>query len=264
MKKRNFLALLALLALCLFGCKQESEAETDQPYAKNEAQTERQAPKYYIDPATYSVRPIGDANPNVVLLTFDDVPRPLPTSNAPTIAKHLEDAGVKGLFFANGMYLEDQEGRDAIKAIADKGHVIGNHTQTHANLNDLTAEQTREEIQATNEAVEGVTGDKVYFFRPPFGSTNAALDGLMEEFGMLAMNWSFGYDWVADYQDAEALTKQTLESEFLQPGANILMHDTQWTAEALPAIIQGLKDQGYQIVDPNEIARPEEMKDLGL
>ena len=62
-----------------------------------------------------------------------------------------------------------------------------------------------------------------------------------------------GYDWEKGYQTKDALIDVTLNSEYLFDGANILMHDRKWTSEALAEIVQGLKDKGYEVIDPNRI-----------
>ena len=79
--------------------------------------------------------------------------------------------------------------------------------------------------------------------------------GLVEAEGMLLMHWSYGYDWEKQYSEAEALADIMVNTEFLRNGANLLMHDRAWTAQALPAIIEGLKNKGYGFIDPADIER---------
>nr|WP_316046622.1 hypothetical protein [Planococcus glaciei] len=67
------------------------------------------------------------------------------------------------------------------------------------------------------------------------------------------MNWTYGYDWEKQYMDAAALTDIMVNTEFLRNGANLLMHDREWTAQALPGIIEGLRAKGYSFVEPDEI-----------
>jgi peptidoglycan/xylan/chitin deacetylase (PgdA/CDA1 family) len=67
------------------------------------------------------------------------------------------------------------------------------------------------------------------------------------------MNWSYGYDWEKEYQTPEALADIMVNTPYLKNGANLLMHDRQWTSQALEGIVKGIQEKGFTIVDPEEI-----------
>lgn len=213
---------------------------------------------YYIvdDPDVSSeIMPLNEeSKSNVVLFTFDDFPRE-PQSHALRMAKLLKSKGVGAIFLANGMYLQSEENRQLVKEIYDMGFEIGNHTQTHPNLRELTYEEQYAEIEETNRLIYEVTGEHVRWFRPPFGKFNMDTINICNELGLQLMTWSLGYDWMEEYQDGPALAKVSLESEYLRNGANILMHDLSWTADALETMIDGYNQRGYYIVDPYLIIR---------
>ena len=71
------------------------------------------------------------------------------------------------------------------------------------------------------------------------------------------MNWTYGYDWEQEYMNAPALADVMVNSEFLGEGANLLMHDREWTANAIGDIMDGLRDKDFEFVDPKTIASPE-------
>lgn len=187
-----------------------------------------------------------DANEQVALLTYDDAP----DKYAVEIAKALTEQDAPAIFFVNGMYLENEEGKEMLKQIYDMGFEIGNHTQTHASLPDISEEKQREEIVETSDLVEEITGERPRFFRAPFGSNTDFSTQLAHEQGMELMNWTYGYDWNAEYQDAAALTDIMLNTNLLVSGSNLLMHDREWTLEATPDIVSGLQEKGYEILDP--------------
>ncbi|MFV8805340.1 polysaccharide deacetylase family protein [Aerococcus urinaeequi] len=241
---------------------------TDQDEDTNE-DTDKQVANYYIDPETSSVLPANeDANPNVVLATVDDVPRKLPETPTSSVeeAQAMADRGIYGIFFVNGMYLQGEdgeEGRQALKEIADMGHVIGNHTLTHYSLDQVPDEETlRHEIIGNQDIIEEVIGYRPQFFRPPHGIETPELEGILEEENMVAMNWSYGFDWDENYSDPATLADVMVNTEFLSPGANLLMHDLTWTNEAMPAILDGIHAKGYEFVDARDIATRDEMADL--
>lgn len=241
---------------------------TDQDENNNE-DTDNQVANYYIDPEISSVLPANeDANPNVVLATVDDVPRKLPETPTSSVeeAQAMADRGIYGIFFVNGMYLQGEdgeEGRQALKEIADMGHVIGNHTLTHYSLDQVPDEETlRHEIIGNQDIIEEVIGCRPQFFRPPHGIEIPELEGILEEENMVSMNWSYGFDWDENYSNPAVLADVMVNTEFLSPGANLLMHDLTWTNEAMPAILDGIQAKGYEFVDARDIATRDEMADL--
>ncbi|WP_413539981.1 polysaccharide deacetylase family protein [Aerococcus viridans] len=246
----------------------EDAESIDQDEDTNE-ETDNQVANYYIDPEISSVLPANeDANPNVVLATVDDVPRKLPETPTSSVeeAQAMADRGIYGIFFVNGMYLQGEdgeEGRQALKEIADMGHVIGNHTLTHYSLDQIPDEETlRHEIIGNQDIIEEVIGYRPQFFRPPHGIEAPGLEGILEEENMVSMNWSYGFDWDENYSDPATLADVMVNTEFLSPGANLLMHDLTWTNEAMPAILDGIQAKGYEFVDARDIATRDEMADL--
>lgn len=208
--------------------------------------------RYTIN-TNHAIVPIDDANPNIVLLTFDDAPQPEGKSYALSIAKTLKEKGVSAIFFVNGMFLKTDFGKDQLKQIHDMGFVIGNHTTNHPNLSQISLEEVRSEIVETNDLIEEVIGERPVFFRPPFGVLGEHARTVLDEENMITMNWTYGYDWESEYMEAESLAEIMVNTEYLYNGANLLMHDRRWTSEAIGNIIDGLQAKGYEIVNPLEI-----------
>lgn len=204
---------------------------------------------YELNPANWALQPIDDANPKAVMLTIDDAPG----KYAFEMAKTLKALNAPAIFFVNGHFIDTDEEKANLKAIVEMGFAIGNHTQTHANLKNSTEEQQREEIIKVNETVEAIIGEKPIFFRAPFGVNTDFSRNLVQEEGMLLMNWTYGYDWEKQYMDATNLTDIMVNTEYLTNGANLLMHDRKWTAEALTGIVEGLRAKGYDFIDPQTI-----------
>ena len=137
---------------------------------------------------------------------------------------------------------------DVVKKVSDAGHLIGNHTYTHANVCQISADETTEEITKTNDILEGLTGKRPQFFRPPFGCKNETLE---KQTGMF---WIF---WDVDTLDWKTHNTQAILAEVkkqVKPGSIILMHDIHQTSiNALPAVIEYLQSQGYTIVTVDEL-----------
>lgn len=231
---------------------QEQAPEKEQTEEAQEKKQEEQQEAQYKVSEVSSIVPLDDAEPQVALLTFDDAP----DKHALEIAKSLKEADAPAIFFVNGHFLTTDDAKDTLKKIHDMGFAIGNHTYSHANLNDLTEEEIKEEILEVDEQVEEITGKKPAFFRAPFGENTDYSRQLAEDEGMTVMNWTYGYDWESQYQDSAALADIMVNTELLGNGANLLMHDREWTASAVPDIVNGLRAKGYQLVDPDTIERP--------
>lgn len=217
--------------------------------SQEHAEAVEQIPQYELNPKTFSIQPIGDANPKVVLLTIDDAP----DKRALDMAKTLKKLDAPAIFFVNGHFIATDEKKAILKEIHDMGFTIGNHTKTHANLIKLSEEEQREEIISVNDLVEEVTGERPRFFRAPFGANTDFSKALALNEGMQVMNWSYGYDFEKEYMTKEKIADIMVNTELLRNGSNLLMHDREWTADALEAIVNGLRDKGYEFVDPNLI-----------
>ena len=231
----------------------ESDAapESNQPAAET---TPKADARYRLNQVSQLFEPIGDAPAKAVLLTFDDIPITGDAKQSLAIARVLKERDIPAIFFVYGAYLNSDVGRDTVKQLHDMGFALGNHTQNHPDLTQLSADGVREEIRLLNDQLEELTGERPRYFRPPYGITNPDVSAIAREEGMLPMNWTYGYDWEDDYQAASALAKIMVESPMLTPGANLLMHDRTNTAQAIEQIVTGLADKGYQFIDPEEIS----------
>ncbi len=233
--------------------EEDAEAEvTEEEDAEETAAEEEPAqaePLYRVNPANSAVEPIAGANPQAVLITIDDAP----DKQGVAMAETLKELNVPAIFFVNGHFIDTEEEEENLKKIHDMGFAIGNHTYSHPNLKTIPEDQQREEIVSLNDRIEEIIGERPEFFRAPHGVNTDFSRALVEEEGMVLMNWTFGYDWEKQYMDATALADIMVNTEFMRDGANLLMHDRVWTAEALPAIVQGLEDKGYEFIDPDTI-----------
>lgn len=223
---------------------EETVEEPEEPEAEATAE-----PKYRVNPVNWSLEPIADAPAEAVLITIDDAP----DDHSVEMATALKEMDVPAIFFVNGHFLDSEEEKANLRKIHEMGFAIGNHTSTHTNLKTIGEEQQKEEILSLSQTVEEIIGEKPKFFRAPNGSNTDFSEALVKQEGMLLMNWSYGYDWEKQYMDKAALTDIMVNTEFLSNGANLLMHDREWTAAALPGIIKGLSAKGYSFVNPDEI-----------
>ncbi len=230
----------------------QSDEDISEPPAAEEvpAVDEDEAPPedYYMN-SVYRIVPKEEGvDDKVVLLTFDDGPKEqaMLDSMIATLAKH--DA--KAIFFVNGFRVEKQP--ELLVQLHEAGQIIGNHSWDHIELGKATADEIDQQLEDVQTIVEETIGSSPKFFRPPFASSNDHVRQKAKEEGMLFMTWSNGsLDWDRNNQTPEAVVNNVMEQ--LHPGANILMHELEWTAEALDTLLTRLTDEGYTFLDPRAI-----------
>ncbi len=261
--KKYLFTILILLIFITAGCSNSQDQPPieipdpdEQTPVNNDAiiEDEPQEPtiKYYINTNNYLIKPINPEDPTkVVLLTFDDSPQGDYTNQ---ILDTLDKYDAKAIFFVTGYYAD--RNKDLVKEIYDRGHIIGNHTWTHPNLNEIiTYEETNMEIKKLNDLIYDITGKYPSYFRPPYGAytKNEYVDDILLENNMQRMNWSLGSkDWeIINPDKSQELIEEVTSNAY--SGANILMHDKEITAISLDSILANLQNQGYSFVVPTEV-----------
>jgi peptidoglycan/xylan/chitin deacetylase (PgdA/CDA1 family) len=135
-------------------------------------------------------------DPSLIALTFDDGPNPALT---PQLLSLLERYQVPATFFLVGRFARACP--ELVREIADRGHSLGNHTQTHANLALLPAWRIADELGACQDSILRALGFErnaaPILMRPPFGYRGPQLWSALRRAGLrgVAM-WSLTcYDW---------------------------------------------------------------------
>ncbi|CAM4223894.1 polysaccharide deacetylase family protein [Paenibacillus tarimensis] len=232
------------------GGNAENAAEAADSTESDSSDEEKPASPLYRMNDAYRFIPIDENTPSkVVLLTFDDGPKEheLLESMLGTLEKH----NAKAVFFVNGYRAKANP--ELLKLIADSGHTIGNHSWDHIDLKKEQADEVNRQISDVQELVKEVTGSQPKLFRPPFGSGDDKVKEIAKEHGMLYMTWSNGsLDWDPKNKNKpDAVITNVMDQ--LHPGANILMHELPWTAEALEQLLAKLENKGYGFIDPKTI-----------
>lgn len=189
-------------------------------------------------------------------LTFDDGP----SGSTQRILSILRRYGVKATFFVVGATSE--EGKELYKRIVSDGHALGNHTFSHDYRSVYRSKEAfRDDVDKLNRLLEETTGRTPDILRFPGGSNNKVGSkfggaGIMSRIvsDMRARGYQF-FDWnvsstdaAAPVQERDMIVSSVLEAARGKCDAIVLMHDNtrkKTTVEALPAVIEGLKHQGF-------------------
>jgi peptidoglycan/xylan/chitin deacetylase (PgdA/CDA1 family) len=133
------------------------------------------------------------AAPRQLAITFDDGPNPAIT---PQLLDLLARYNVKSTFFVVGKFARECPG--LVKEISARGHVVGNHTDSHPNLFFCGPEETHHELLRCTDAIQHVSWSAPVWFRPPFGYRSAWLSEIVHRQGMRTVMWTLlPGDWRA-------------------------------------------------------------------
>lgn len=163
----------------------------------------------------------------------------------------LKENDVKATFFMTGGWVEAYP--DDVKAILADGHDLGNHSQNHKNMSQLSNAEIKEELMSVHDKVKELTGYDMFLFRPPYGDYDNEVITVASECGYYAIQWDVdSLDW-KNY-GVDSIINTVCQHKHLGNGSIILCHNgAEYTAEALQTLITTLKEEGYEFVPISEL-----------
>jgi peptidoglycan/xylan/chitin deacetylase (PgdA/CDA1 family) len=189
-------------------------------------------------------------------LTFDDGPN---DEHTPALLEVLARHQVRATFFMIGRFVAQRP--DIARAVAEAGHVVGNHTFHHPLLTLCSQTQVRQEIEECERALRDAVGEHARLFRPPFGGRRPGVLQAVRAAGLEPVMWSVsGWDWKArSAEEIEANVRRQVRG-----GDVILLHDgghkamgsdRSHTVQATDTIVGRYKDEGYEFVTVPEMMK---------
>ncbi len=163
----------------------------------------------------------------------------------------LKKNNVKATFFMTGGWVEKYP--EDVKKIYEAGHDLGNHSENHKNMSQLTQNDCQTELLKVHNKVKELTGVEMNLFRPPYGDYDNDVICMASECGYYTIQWSIdSLDW-KNY-GVDDIINRVCNHKALAPGAIILCHNgATYTADALDALIKGILEQGYEFVPISDI-----------
>ncbi len=210
---------------------------------------------------TTATKPPVIPSGKMIAITFDDGPH---AAYTPEILDILEKYDAKATFFVNGYNLSSSKAAILQRAVS-LGCEIGNHTENHKRLTELTEDEIYNEIWSVNQKLGALCGAEVKLMRPPYGSTNLSVMQAMYNKGLrmntiLWNNDSEDWSYCAAYKNGtitlEEAVQKTYDTIMKWPtdGAILLMHDIQViTPEVLDRLMAKLSAEGYTFVTVSEL-----------
>lgn len=185
-----------------------------------------------------------DPDKPMIALTYDDGPA---VGSSEKIVEVLKEYNAHATFFLVGDNITEETGK-IIQEEFQAGCEIGNHTQSHQNLEVLDVDSGMLQLKNCDDRIYKYINQKATLVRPPYGAYD---DEIREADKRVFVYWSLeSSDWKWD--NADKIYEVVMEN--ISDGDIVLMHDIhEETAKASEKLIPDLIDMGYQLVTVSEL-----------
>jgi peptidoglycan/xylan/chitin deacetylase (PgdA/CDA1 family) len=190
-----------------------------------------------------------------IALTFDDGPNPPWTGR---ILDILAQHDARATFFLEGEAVSAHP--EIARGEPYAGMAVGAHSLSHRqDLPSLGAADFRDDLDHTSDALSAALGFVPGIYRAPYGHSSDTMLEVEHERGYASIGWDVDS---TDWKDSTPDEIVSAALDGAHPGAIVLMHDgglgggdpdRSRTAEALPRIIDGLRERGYTLVTVPEL-----------
>jgi peptidoglycan-N-acetylglucosamine deacetylase len=202
----------------------------------------------------------GGTQHRTILFTFDDGPS---RHTTPRLLDMLDDLGIKALFFVKSESFGssnpwEREHTEIVREIARRGHMIGNHTETHRQLPLLRNAEIEAELTVSERKIQRAIGRKPRLIRPPGGAISERVERLLGENGYTTVMWALyaGDLEVSTPEDVVRTFFRVLERRERETGDRggiVLMHDTHSHGlDALPRMVEALRQRNCKLLAGGE------------
>ena len=194
---------------------------------------------------------VGDPDAPVLYLTFDaGYENGYTAGILDVLAKHKAPAAI----FVVGTYI--QQNPELVKRMAAEGHIVGNHTWHHWDMDKIGDRATfTQELRDVATAYEQLVGSPMpNYYRPPRGVYAEQNLSMAQELGYRTVFWSLAYvDWKQDDQPSREEAFDKLLGR-VHNGAVVLLHSTSATnAEILDELLTKWEEMGYRFGSLEEL-----------
>lgn len=227
--------LLCIFSCFLIGAVSLTMLTSTLTQAVATATQERKIPIYYVE-----------KDEKVCSISFDAA---WGNEQTQTLLDILDEHKVKTTFFLVGDWVEKYP--ESVKEIAKRGHDVGNHSDTHAHMTQISKTEQLNEIEECNKKIEAITKCDTTLFRPPYGEYDNSVVDACYSTDMYCVQWDIDS---LDWKDPTPQDMVERIENNLQNGSIILLHNgAKNTPEALPLIIEAIKSKGYKIVPISQL-----------
>jgi len=197
----------------------------------------------------------GPRDARNIALTFDACPTTLADEYDKGVIETLLREKVPATLFLSGRWVEKNPA--AAKFLAEQPQFeIAAHSYYHPHLLEKSDDRIVREMKRTQSIIRKITGGTPRYFRPPFGEVDERVAKLALKAGLTTIQ----YD-IASGDPDPGLSSRRIARALLRDakgGSIIVLHMNRLgahTAEFLPAVIDGLRKQGFTLVTVGELLK---------
>ncbi len=248
MRRLSCCSFLAVLIPAVWGCASSDDGRTPSTNANDFTETQLS----------------GASMPNkTVALTFDDGPGPRTVE----LAEYLHARNIQATFFVVGQNAAGAT--DTLQKLKDNGHLVGNHTYTHADI-AATADPIGE-VRRTDAVIAPYVTDNIFLFRAPYGDWSARVADVLNQTDLRkyvgSIFWDIGGElsngfaadwacWGQGVSTSDCGDMYVSEANYRGRGI-ILMHDSHSQtidmvignqSTGTPGLVDKLLSAGFQFV----------------
>lgn len=199
----------------------------------------------------------GDTSKKIIYLTFDEG---YENGYTETILNVLKTNNVQATFFVTKPYVtgtfNGRPNSELLIRMSNEGHLIGNHSAQHKNMNLFVQEdEFNNELISVENALNSIPGCKMSkYFRPPEGVFSELSLYYTQKLGYKSIFFALAYkDYNIDNQPEPEYSKETLLNNS-RDGMICLLHAVSKTnAEILDSLIKEWKNRGYEFKSLDEL-----------
>ncbi|MBE7091665.1 MAG: deacetylase [Clostridiales bacterium] len=169
--------------------------------------------------------------------------------NTKSILDILDSYEVHATFFLVGFWVDKYP--EMVKEIDSRGYEIGNHSENHPHMSELSIKQMENEIKSVNNKIYKLIGKEPTVFRAPYGDYSDTVIKTMRNLNMHTVQWSIdSLDW-KEYGKQELINRVLKK---VKSGDIILFHNNaKYTPDALPEILKELQNRGFAVCSVGEL-----------
>jgi peptidoglycan-N-acetylmuramic acid deacetylase len=196
----------------------------------------------FFDDNNFNALTVDMNTENQVYLTFDVG---YDNGYTETILDTLKEKNVTAAFFCT--VDEMKSNPEAIARMINEGHIVGNHTEKHPSMDELSETEMIKEVLGFDNYIRTNFGYSSPYFRFPKGEYSEKSLDVVNSMGYMCVFWSLAYaDWDINNQKGASYAVEKVTSR-IHPGAVILLHAvSRDNAEALGQIIDNVRNSGYE------------------
>jgi peptidoglycan/xylan/chitin deacetylase (PgdA/CDA1 family) len=182
----------------------------------------------------------GPTDRGEVALTFDVA---YDVSNTVAFLDVLQQYQVEATIFSTGEWADANP--ELVSRMATDGHLVANHSYSHPDFTALSDAEIAGQLAAADAAISARTNHSTKpYVRPPYGAQNSRVNRVLGNEG-----YRFDVLWTVDSLGWQGRSSSEVVQRCLDragPGVIYMFHmSVQADLDALPWIIQGLRDEGY-------------------